>query len=156
AGADLAHAESLRLEYQEGRRPLQRLPVPQTRGTRQFRHSTSISMSVPITRTLYDATSSYAGGPRTSPVRTSNLAPCKGQITSCPESSPSANEASSWVHILSMAKNSPLTLKSAICLPLTSIRRPCPGPTSSVLATFTNSVILLPLAVVCEAKIPKT
>src|SRR4029077_6816864 len=77
------------------------------------------------------------------PVRTSNFAPCKGQVTSWPEISPSAKEACSWVHMLSIAKNSPLMLNRAICLPLASTSRAGTGLISSVLATFTKWVILL-------------
>ena len=59
------------------------------------------------------------------------------QVTSCPESFPSAKGPPLCVQALSSAKNPPSTLNKAIRLPLTSTSRAWPGSISFVVATFT-------------------
>src|SRR5882724_3384660 len=80
--------------------------------------------------------------PSTSPVLTLNLAPCQGQVTSSPSSSPSERGPPRCVQVSSMAWNLPSTLRRAIFFPCTSTNLPWLGSSSLACATLTYSAML--------------
>src|SRR5229473_2839770 len=83
-----------------------------------------------------------AGGLSTSPVLTLNLAPCQGQVTLSPSSSPSERGPPRCVQVLSMAWNLPSKLNRAIFFPCTSTNLPWLGSSSLACATLTYSAML--------------
>src|SRR3989304_3218931 len=81
----------------------------------------------------------------TSPLLTSNWAPCHGHVTTSPSRSPSDRGPPEWVQTSPMAQKVPLTLKRAIRSPSSSTRIPVPAAPSLVSATLTN----LPIYAAC-------
>src|SRR5271170_910183 len=67
--------------------------------------------------------------------------PCHGQMTVVPSSSPSASGPPRCLHELSIAKNFPPTLNSAICLPPAPTSLPLPSGTSATFATLMKLAI---------------
>src|SRR5581483_5960020 len=89
-------------------------------------------MSSPSTLTLYVPTGRAAGRESTSPVRKSNCDPWRGHSIKWSSRKPSAREASSWVQVSSIARNSPSTLNTAMRFPPSSKARPSPAGRSAV------------------------
>src|SRR5271155_1915505 len=67
--------------------------------------------------------------------------PCHGQVIVVPSSSPSASGPPRCLQALSIAKNLPPALNSAICLPPASTSLPLPSGTSATFATLTKLAI---------------
>src|SRR5580658_2517472 len=67
--------------------------------------------------------------------------PCHGQVTVVPSSSPSASGPPRCLQALSIAKNFPPALKTAICLPSASTSLPVPSGTSATFATLMKLAI---------------
>src|SRR5258708_5050585 len=99
-------------------------------------------MEGPCLRALKECTPCRAGGQSTSPVLTLTLAPCQGQVTSSPSSSPSERGPPRCVQVLSIAWNLPSTLNRAIFFPCTSTNLPWLGSSSLAWATLTYSGML--------------
>src|ERR1700722_15848508 len=67
--------------------------------------------------------------------------PCHGQVIVVPSSSPSASGPPRCLQVLSIAKNFPPALNSAICLPPASTSLAPPSGTSATFATLTKLAI---------------
>src|ERR1700722_19753081 len=67
--------------------------------------------------------------------------PCHGQVIVVPSSSPSASGPPRCLQVLSIAKNFPPALNSAICLPPASTSLPLPSGTSATFATLKKLAI---------------
>src|SRR5437588_4920922 len=86
---------------------------------------------------------SWRAGPRrTLPVQTLNCAPCHGQVSTSPSSSPSFSGPLICVQLSVNAQMSPFTLARQIGSPSTSMPSSSPSFISSSSATFINSFIL--------------
>src|ERR1700690_1698389 len=71
--------------------------------------------------------------------------PCHGQAIVVPSSSPSASGPPRCLQVLSIAKNFPPALNSAICLPSASTNLPLPSGTSATFATLMKLAIRIVL-----------
>src|SRR3984957_16108469 len=67
--------------------------------------------------------------------------PCHGQVIVVPSSSPSASGPPRCLQVLSIAKNFPPALNSAICFPPASTSLPLPSGTSATFATLMKLAI---------------
>src|SRR5579863_8616323 len=73
---------------------------------------------------------------RFAPVVMSYSHPCHGHVTVVPSSSPSPSGPPRCLQVLSIAKNFPPALNSAICLPAASTVLPLPSGTSATVVTL--------------------
>src|SRR6266481_4807273 len=85
---------------------------------------------------------SWRAGPRsTLPVQTLNCAPCQGQVSTSPSSSPSLRGPLIWVQLSVKAYMDPSTFARQIGSPSTSTAMSSPSSKSLSSATFTKSDI---------------